>query len=419
MAKFLYTVIYGALLLGCLEFSNAKEISLSSKDFQKEFLEKIANIMQSSAEVYLNDFLKNIKKPASVQENFQQELQAALNSQSLEPKIVFIKQYLDMEEHKYSSRENIYGLRNVIFLQKLKDNFYELQEYSLEDIHQQRYFYLCKQFKVQQKQHPATANNNSNTRPSLLTPLSEEHMVSMMNRLGVKPNETISLNVKQFGQDLYEKVKTVGADVINDYLIIISKLLKEVLQPQTGEETDVTPHSEALKKIAIEIDTLLNITDFYSKRQRLYDYLQNHLALDYELLENSATAQHDLMEIFEKLKQKGLNLVVAFLFSNFEFIDHLHDIWKQQLPATAELLLYDAQSRPLKRIQQLYDDFKQDFENSLKYDTYLEEVKQLHNLTQQENADPTHIYEMLYSAAQNVGSSRATLMNSKCNEIIN
>lgn len=374
--------------------------------------------MKTSAEEYLNDFLKNIKTPAGVQEDFADELTAALNSQSLEPKIVFIKQYLDMEEHKYCSRSNMYGLRNVIFLKKLKDNFYELQDASFEDIHQQRYFYLCKQFKVQQKLETAIASN-SNTRPSLLTPLREEHMVSMLNKLGVKHNQTVTIDVKQFGQDLYEKVKDFGAEIINDYLVIIRKLLKEVLQPGTEEEYVLTTNSGSLQKILIEVDTLLNTTDFYTKRQRLYDYLQNSLALDYEGLQNSDLAQQDLLEIFEKLKQKGLDLVVAFLFSNFEFIDHVHDTWKTQLPQNVELSLYDEQSRPLKRIQQLYDDFKQDFENSLKYDSYLEEIKQLHTLTKQSNTDPSHIYEMIYSAAQNVGSSRASLMNAKCNEIIN
>ncbi|XP_065358192.1 uncharacterized protein LOC135952264 [Calliphora vicina] len=413
MKKFYLLLIIGAIFMGNLKFSEAKDVALTSKDFQKEFLQKLSETMKSSAIDYLNNFLKNIKKPAIVQENFDQELKMALDSGKVETKIVFIKQYLDMAEHKDTSRDNIYGRRNVNFLKKLKDKFYKLQEESFEEMHQLRYFYLCKQFKIQ-KETTTPAYHNYYSRTTQLVPINDHNVGSMLHKLGVKDNHTIAINIAQFGNQLYQKVNAAGSDVINDYLIILRKLLQEVLEPQSEEEA--IPHSEALRKILIEIDALLNTPDFYTKRQRLYDYLQNHLALDYEQFQSSESSQHDLMEVFSKLKEKGLDLVVAYLFSNFEFVDYVQDQWQVLLPQ-APISLYDEQSRPLKQIQQLYKEFQQDFENSSKYDAYLEAVKLLHEKTQQDNADNSHIYEMLYSASQNVGSSRATLMNSKCNEI--
>ncbi|KAM7351627.1 uncharacterized protein ACRADG_004401 [Cochliomyia hominivorax] len=408
------------LLMGILwnfKFAECTELKLTSKDFQKEFLEKVSETMKSTAKDYLDNFLRDVKKPKNVDETFEEELKTALASSRLEPKIVFIKQYLDMEEHKDVSRENIYGLRNVLFLKKLKDKFLVLQEESFEEIHQLRYFYLCKQFKVQ-KEATTPAYHNYYAKSIQLAAITEHNAGPFLNKLGLKDNHTISVNIQDFGKQLYQKVNKVGGDVINDYLIIIRKLLMEVLEPQSEEEVEdeVSRHSVALRKILLEIEALLKIPDFYTKRQRLYDYLQNHLALDYEQFQNSETSQHDLIEVFSKLKEKGLDLVVAFLFSNFEFVDYVQDQWRELLPQ-APLALYDDRTRPLKQIQDLYVAIKQDFENSSKYDAYLEAVKLLYEQTQRDNADSTHIYEMLYSASQNVGSSRSTLMNSKCNEI--
>ncbi|KNC22777.1 hypothetical protein FF38_04084 [Lucilia cuprina] len=413
MNKFVLMLLIGVIVIENLNLAEAKEVQLTSKNFQKDFLQKVSETMKSTAMDYLNNYLKGIKKPAHVHEDFNAELKMALESSRLEPKVVFIKQYLDMLENKDTNRENIYGLKNVMFLKKLKDKFYNLQEESFEEIHQLRYYYLCKQFKVQ-KEATTPLYHNYYSKSTQLVPINEHNVGSMLHRLGVKDNHTISINISDFGKELYQKVNDAGCDVIDDYLIILRKLLQEVLEPESEEEP--TAHSESLRKILIEINAQLKITDFYTKRQRLYDYLQNNLALDYEQFQSSETSQHDLMAVFNKLKEKGLDLVVAFLFSNFEFVDHLQHEWQELLPQ-APISLYDAHSRPLKEIQQLYAEFKQDFENSSKYDSYLEAVKLLHEQTQRDNADNTHIYEMLYSASQNVGSSRATLMNSKCNEI--
>lgn len=322
-----------------------------------------------------------------------------------------------MEEHRDANRDNMYGMRNVLFVKKLKDKFHDLQEESFDEIHNLRYFYLCKQFNINGTAGKTeTQHHNYYTKGIRLAPLMEENVAGMVDKLGAKEQHTISVNVTDFGLQLYRRVNHTGAEVINDYLVIIKKLLQEVLENKQEEPSN--PHSEALEKMLLEIDQLLATADFYSKRQRLYDYLENHLALDYEEFQNSENSQQDLVEIFQKLKQKGLDLIVAFLFSNFEFVDYTHDQWSRLLP-DAPLSLYEEAnlSRSLRKIQQLYSEFKQDFENSSKYDAYLEAVKVLHEQTQRENADTTHIYEMLYSASQNVGSSRATLMNAKCNEI--
>ncbi|XP_061393090.1 uncharacterized protein LOC133328545 [Musca vetustissima] len=412
-------IIFLALLAGNIQFSHGLESSLLSRNFQKDFLQELSRVMKRSAMQAMNKYLRELKSSGQKMEDptFDQALSAALNSKKLGSKVVFLKQWFDLSEHRDANRENMYGLRNVLFLEKLKDRFYDLQEESFEEMHNLRYYYICKQYNVngnvtQEKEVP---HHNLYAKNVQLAPMMEESVANALEKLGIKDNHTISINVKEFGEQLYHKVNHTGAELIDDYLVVIGKLLQEVLENK--EETSAS-HNEALEKILAEIGHLLNTTDFYSKRQRLYDYLQNHMSLDVEEFQNTENSQQDLVAIFEKLKQKGLDLIVAFLFSNFEFIDYTHGEWEAMLPE-APILLVNATdgSRQLMEIQQLYMDFKKDFENSSKYDAYLEAVRLLHERTQRENADTTHIYEMLYSAAQNVGSTRVLLMDEKCKEV--
>ncbi|XP_013116752.2 uncharacterized protein LOC106094113 [Stomoxys calcitrans] len=398
---------------------------LVSKDFQKDFLQEMSAVMKNSALEVLNKYLKNIQRPAYVNGIFDEALDLALKSKKLETKVVFLKQWFDMSEQQNGNRENLYGLRNVHFLKKLKDKLYVLQEESFEEMHNLRYYYLCQQFNMSssQERQEEQKHHHLYSEDIKLAPINEQNVAEILQKLGLKDNHTISISVKDFGQQLYSKVNNTGAELINDYLWVIRKLLQEVLEAkEEGEEVEggklAVKHNEALEKVLQEIDMLLNTTDFYSKRQRLYDYLQNNLAMDFEEFQNTENSQQDLVGIFEKLKAKGLDLIVAFLFSNVEFADHVHQQWAAMLPK-APLTLFEEKngSRQLAEIQQLYESFKEDFENASKYDAYLEAVKLLHEQTQSSKADTTHIYEMLYSASQNVGSTRVVLMNEKCKEV--
>ncbi|XP_073823478.1 uncharacterized protein [Musca autumnalis] len=409
------------LMLGSLQLSlgDTMETSLISRNFQKDFLQEMNRVMKRTALQAMNKYLRDLKQTSKMDESFEQAWTTALHSKKLGTKTVFLKQWFDLAEHRDANRELLYGLRNVLFLEKLKDRFYALQEESFEEMHNLRYYYMCKQYNIngnksfeeEQKQ----PHHNFYSEHVKLAPLNEETVANALEKLGLKDNHTISINVQDFGVQLYSKVNRTGAELIDDYLVVIAKLLQEVLD---NKEESTASHNQALEKILAEIDHLLKTPDFYSKRQRLYDYLQNHMSLDVEEFQNTENSQQDLVAIFEKLKQKGLDLIVAFLFSNFEFIDYTHSEWSTMLPPAPMLLLNATDgSRQLMEIQQLYDDFKKDFENSSKYDAYLEAVGQLHERTQRENADSTHIYEMLHSAAQNVGSTRVLLMDEKCKEV--
>ncbi|XP_005189769.1 uncharacterized protein LOC101899887 [Musca domestica] len=414
------SIIFLAILAVGVQLSLGLETSLLSRNFQKDFLQELQRVMKRSALQAMNKYLRDIKPTASQMKDdtHQHAWSVAMNSKKLGTKVVFLKQWFDLTEHRDANRDTIYGLRNVLFLEKLKNKIEALQEESFEEMHNLRYYYICKQYNVngsKPEEHREKPHHNFYSPHVQLAPLNEETVANALEKLGLKENLTVSINVKEFGEQLYHKVNHTGAELIDDYLVVIGKLLQEVLESK--EETSAS-HNEALEKILTEIGHLLNTTDLYSKRQRLYDYLQNHMSMDVEEFQNTETSQQDLTAIFEKLKQKGLDLIVAFLFSNFEFIDYTHAEWSAMLPpAPMSLLNATDGSRQLMEIQHLYDEFKKDFENASKYDAYLEAVRQLHERSQKENADSTHIYEMLYSAAQNVGSTRVLLMDEKCKEV--
>uniref|UniRef100_A0A1B0C1Y0 Prolyl 4-hydroxylase alpha-subunit N-terminal domain-containing protein n=1 Tax=Glossina palpalis gambiensis TaxID=67801 RepID=A0A1B0C1Y0_9MUSC len=398
------------LVVKCI-IVNADDVKLKSKSFQRFLFNEISLHFDNSAKHELNVYLDNIKTPANISDAYSEALKEATITDRLETKILFIKQWLDLDTNRDKTQDNVYVLRNVRFLKKLKTKLLYFQEEMAEELHNLRYYHLCKQFKANQEEIKARLDYYPTTR---LMRIDERNIETILKQLNLTENHVISIDLKEFGDKIYEKVKGTGSEIIDDYLLILKKLLQEIIDGDT--ETELKPYSETLGIFMTEINLLLSLSDFYEKHQQLYDYLQNNLTIDLQTMQNSEQGEQHSLDIFNILKNKGMDLIVAFLFSNFEFLESLHEEWALLLPQVPANFL-DPKSRILKEIQLLYEDFKRDFENSNNYEAYLQATKDLQELTEKEQIDRSHIFNLLHDATQNVGALRVNIIADKCGEI--
>uniref|UniRef100_A0A1A9V7E1 Uncharacterized protein n=1 Tax=Glossina austeni TaxID=7395 RepID=A0A1A9V7E1_GLOAU len=398
------------LVVECI-IVNADDVKLKSKIFQRFVFNEISLHFDNSVKHELNVYLDNIKTPANISDAYREALKEASVTDRLETKIIFIKQWLDLDVNRDKTQDNIYVLRNVRFLKKLKAKLLHFQEEMAEELHNLRYYHLCKQFKTNQEEIKTRHDYYPTTR---LMRIDERNIETILKQLNLTENHVINIDLKEFGDKIYEQVKDTGSEIIDDYLLILKKLLQEIIDGDS--EAELKPQSETLDKFMTEINLLLSISDFYEKHQQLYDYLQNNLTIDLQMMQNSEQGEQHSLDIFNILKNKGMDLIVAFLFSNFEFLESLHEKWALLLPQVPANF-FDPKSRILREIQLLYEDFKRDFENSNNYEAYLQATKDLQELTEREQIDRSHIFNLLHVATQNVGALRVNIIADKCGEV--
>lgn len=224
-----------------------------------------------------------------------------------------------------------------------------------------------------------------------------------------------ALSLNEFGQQLYERVKLSGSEIIDNYVLILRGLLQDILD---AEHVDLAENTTQLEQLIQQLDTMLTIPDFFEKRQSVYSFIERHLASDLEEPHQSVKAEQRLPEhLLDQLKAKGLDLFVIFLFSNFEFLEQVHEHWTQLLPQTPSLL-YDETNRQLYDTQQLYENFKLDTESFAKYEAYAQALRRLNERTVEQGQQNHHIFEMINNAAQNVGSVTFNMIKAKCKELL-
>ncbi|XP_017033865.1 uncharacterized protein [Drosophila kikkawai] len=379
-------------------------LALTAKDFQLEFLRELTALAEQRAELSLNNYLAHLEGDEQYA-NYTSELGAVRSTAKLQHKVTLIKQLLDAKPHQETDLEHTTVLRNLVFLNRLKAMFRASRDASTQEIRQLRLHRLCQQF-----DHPAAPPR----RPSLIN---EQTVGAAVQRLNLTrsgdPSNALDLN--QFGAQLYERVKLSGAEIIDNYLQILRGLLQDIIE---GEHADLAESSSRLDNMLLQLDGMLATQDFFEKRQKVYAYLERHLSTDYEELRDSAGAEHHLTEqLLAQLKAKGLDLFVIFLFSNFEFLEKVHEHWAQMLPQDSSLLL-DETSRRLYDLQQLYEIFKLDTESQAKYEAYTDALRRLHELTVEQGQRNRHIFELLSNAAQNVGSVTFNMIKAKCKDLI-
>ncbi|XP_068151410.1 uncharacterized protein [Drosophila tropicalis] len=391
-------------------------LALNAKYYQLNFLQELANLAEQKAEVGLNGYLEKLLANSRYS-NFTAELSSAKASQKLQTKVTLIKQLLDVDVQNYDlndadDMEHISVLRNLVFLNRLKKLLKSARDSSAQEIRQLRVHRLCQQF-----DRPTSVRRKSSSSPSSL--INEKTVGAALEQLNLThtfDNLTKSINLNQFGEQLYGRVKLAGAEIIDNYLLILRGLLQDIID---AEHEDLAQNTTQLEKLLQQIDGMLAIKDFFEKRQKLYAYLERHLTTDYEQLSEAAQSEQHLTEqLLEQLKAKGLDLFVIFLFSNFEFLEKVHEQWIQLLPEMPPSLLHDDTTRLLYDIQQLYETFKLDTESTAKYEAYVKALRQLHEQTVDQGQENRHIFEMLNNAAQNVGSVTFNMIKSKCKELL-
>ncbi|KAH8262865.1 hypothetical protein KR044_001235 [Drosophila immigrans] len=378
---------------------------LDAKDYQLEFLRAIADLAAQRAELSLNDYLQQLENDASYG-NYTEQLTTARSAPKLEPKVLLIKQLLDAQHHSQLDLEHTSVLRNLLFLSRLSQQLRSVRDASAQEMRQLRLHRLCQQFERPRSTVPHLDRLiNEQTVGAALEKLNLTHSVA---------NET-SLDLNQFGQQLYERVKLSGAEIIDNYMLILRGLLQDILD---AEHADMVENTAQLERLLPQLDSMLAISDFFEKRQSVYAFLERHLTTDYEQRRQRPNAgQHLTEQVLGQLKAKGLDLFVIFLFSNFEFLEQVHRHWSALLPQTPSLL-YDETHRQLYDIQQLYESFKLDTESSAKYEAYSQALRRLHERTVEQGEENHHIFEMINNAAQNVGSVTFNMIKAKCKELI-
>ncbi|XP_017859970.1 PREDICTED: uncharacterized protein LOC108611712 [Drosophila arizonae] len=380
--------------------------SLAAKDYQLDFLRALSDQAEQRAEQSLNDYLQQLERNASYT-NYTEQLAVARASHKLQPKVLLIKQLLDVQQqqqHTQLDLEHTCVLRNLVFLSRLKQQLRAARDASTQEIRQLRVHRLCQQF-----ERPVTEQRRQRL-------INEQTVGAALNQLNLTQSSmnVTSLDLGQFGQELYERVKLSGAEIIDNYVLILRGLLQDILD---AEHADLTDNTTQLERLLQQLDNMLAIPDFFDKRQSVYEFLERHLHAEYDQLRESANAdQHITEQLLEQLKAKGLDLFVIFLFSNFEFLEQVHHHWSQLLPQTPSLLLDDTH-RLLYDIQQLYERFKLDTESTSKYEAYAAALKRLHERTVEQGQQNHHIFEMLSNAAQNVGSVTFNMIKAKCKEL--
>ncbi|XP_014100347.3 uncharacterized protein [Bactrocera oleae] len=414
---------------------------IKSRKFQTHFIDELNALVDTAAGDHLNRLLQELRASKDYVA-YVTRIEAAASATQLMPKIVYLKQLLDLKLNESPhSVENYYTLRNLNFLGKLKRELLQLQDESATELRHLRWYNLCGQFwyrdvllnQTQTAAHKATppppaAHYWANVK---LAPLRAETVVASSAATPLAHTE-----LERFARLLYANVKAAGVELIDDYLSTVRKLLQEVIEekhisamssteneegkeePSTAESH--TLHASKLNKVLTEIDAILAIDDFYAKRNRLYRYLENDLSSDYEQFKNSQYANEDLAEMLAKLQRKGVDLFITFMFSNFEFLEHLHETWRKLLPwptnAQETPLQYDAASQRLFDVHRLYVEFKGDWENSERYNAYQGVVQALYADTRNGSAN-MHIFELLNNASANVGSVTLNMIKAKCDEL--
>ncbi|ALC39064.1 CG42369 [Drosophila busckii] len=386
--------------------------ALNAKDFQLDFLRALSNLAEQRAEQSLNDYLQQLERNASYA-NYSGQLATALANQQLPAKVLLIKQLLDAQPHNELDLEHICVLRNLHFLGRLQQSMRTERDGSAQEMRQLRLHRLCQQFErpqQQQQQHTKPA-----PKPRLIN---EQTVGSALQQLNLTQSATAgnSLDLNQFGQQLYERVKHSGAEIIDNYVLILRGLLQDIID---AEHADLIENTTQLERVVKQLDNMLAIQDFYEKRQSVYAFLERHLRTDIEQLQHDSNGQQQHLndQLLAQLKAKGLDLFVIFLFSNFEFLEQVHAQWTQLLPQSPSLL-YDEVSRQLYDIQQLYEVFKLHTESEVKYEAYTGALRALHIRTVEQATENHHIFEMVNNAAQNVGSITFNMIKAKCKELL-
>ncbi|XP_050321091.1 uncharacterized protein LOC126753583 [Bactrocera neohumeralis] len=418
---------------------------IKSRKFQTHFIDELNALVDTAAGDHLNGLLQELRANKDYVA-YVSRIESAASATQLMPKIVYLKQLLDLKLNEPPhSVESYYTVRNLNFLGKLKRQLLQLQEESATELRHLRWYNLCGQFWYRDilSNQTQTAAHQATPRPPAAThywanvklaPLRAETVVASTTATDATPLAHIEL--ERFARLLYANVKAAGAELIDDYLFTVRKLLQEVIEEKhiaamsstENEEGKLEPstadshtlHASKLSKVLTEIDTILAIDDFYAKRNRLYSYLENDLSTDYEQFKNSQYANEDLAEMLAKLQRKGVDLFVTFIFSNFEFLEHLHDTWRKLLPwptnAHETPLQYDASSQRLFDVHRLYVEFKRDWENSERYNAYQGVVQALYAETRNGSAN-MHIFELLNNASANVGTVTLNMIKAKCDEL--
>ncbi|XP_002019245.2 uncharacterized protein LOC6593565 [Drosophila persimilis] len=396
-------ILYLCFAWAAVEAAVDPLLPLNAKDFQLDFLRGLADQAEQRAEMSLNDFLAHLEaNPRYI--NYTADLSAARAITKLQPKVTLIKQLIDAHHHPDTNLEHTSVLRNIVFLNRLKSMLRAARESSAQEIRQLRLHRLCQQF-----DHPVPER-----RHRLINDQTVGAALEQLNLTRLEGNTT-SIDLNLFGEQLYERVKLSGAEIIDNYLLILRGLLQDIIE---GEHADLVESTPKLDNMLEQLDGMLATQDFFEKRQKVYAYLERHLTTDYEQLRESASTEHHLTEkLLEQLKAKGLDLFVIFLFSNFEFLEQVHEQWLLLLPQTPSLL-YDDTSRQLYDLQQLYEIFKLDTESEAKYDAYTAALRRLHERTVEQGQRNRHIFELLNNAAQNVGSVTFNMIKAKCQELL-
>ncbi|XP_034099232.1 uncharacterized protein LOC117564521 [Drosophila albomicans] len=375
---------------------------LNAKDYQLEFLRAIADLAEQRAELSLNDYLLQLEDDGSYA-NYTEQLHTARSARKLQPKVLLIKQLLDAQHHTQLDLQHTSVLRNLLFLNRLSQQLRSARDASAQEIRQLRLHRLCQQF---ERPRPTVQH--------LDRLINDQTVGAALQKLNLTHSES-SLNLNQFGQQLYERVKLSGAEIIDNYMLILRGLLQDMLDSEQIENTT------QMEQILQQLDSMLAISDFFEKRQSVYAFLERNLAAtDNEQRRqrpSNIAGQHLTEQLLDQLKAKGLDLFVIFLFSNFEFLEQVHRHWAELLPQTPSLL-YDETHRQLYDIQQLYASFKLDTESSAKYEAYSKALRRLHERTVEQGEENHHIFEMINNAAQNVGSVTFNMIKSKCKEMV-
>ncbi|XP_054742060.1 uncharacterized protein LOC129247135 [Anastrepha obliqua] len=396
---------------------------IKSRKFQTQFIAQLNELVDTAAADPLDHLLQELRTSKDYA-SYTEKIQTAASSTQLVSKIVYLKQLLDIKLNEQPhSVESLYTLRNLNFLGKLKHQLLQLQDESIAELRHFRWYNLCRQFWFRDGLNQTEASAHQVTPPpsthywfdTKLAPLRAENVAAN----ATPPLAHIDL--ERFASTVYANVKSAGAEIIDDYLLTVRKLLQEVIEQKLissaeEDETEGIPHtgeahvlheSKLVKGLA-ELDAILAIDDFYAKRNLLYSYLGNDLPT------SSHFSPEDLAVILAKLQSKGVDLFVTFIFSNFEFLEHLHETWAKLLPSTSANEA-KAVSQHLFDAHRLYVEFKGDWENSERYDAYMAVVKALHAETRNGGAN-MHVFELLNNASANVGTVTLNMIKEKCRE---
>lgn len=409
--------LLGASGVGSASGGEALTLSkLSDKNFQLNMLRSLHDLAEQRAELSLNDYLLQLEGNTSNYGNYTRQLAEARAAIKLQPKVLLIKQLLDAQQQQQhvpvSDMEHTCVLRNLLFLSRLHQQLRDASEASTLEIRQLRLHRLCLQFE-RPRQHRVQRGQRLINEATVGAALKQLNLTQATG----ETNESSGLSLNHFGQQLYDRVKLSGAAIIDNYLLILRGLLQDILD---AAYADLAENTTRLERLLTQLDTMLTIPDFFEKRQSVYAFLEHHLTPESD---RTVTAEQQLTEqLLEQLKAKGLDLFVIFLFSNFEFLELVHEHWQQLLPQSPSLL-YDETQRQLYDIQQLYEAFKLDTESSAKYAAYTKALRQLYERTveqgqAQQPQQQQHIFEMVNNAAQNVGSVSFNMIKAKCKELL-